>query len=81
MIAWNRLGTGVRLREQAGYRELVVTLAKEALSSRARVLPPTDEALVGTYLESLPDDGLAEFYGEAAPIAPDEPAPAQPPAK
>ncbi len=81
VIAWNRLWPSVRLREQAGYRELVVTLAKELYHRERGVLPPTDEALVGTYLESLPDDGLAEFYGEAAPIAPDEPAPAQPPAK
>jgi hypothetical protein len=81
VIAWNRLWPSVRLKEQAGYRELVVALAGELYRRERGMVPPTQEALVGTYLERLPDDGLDEFYGETAPIAPDEPAPTRPPAK
>ena len=81
VIAWNRLWPPVQLREQAGYRELVLSLAKELYHRERGVFPPSEEALVGTYLESLPDDGLAEFYDPAAPTAPDERASAQPTAK
>jgi hypothetical protein len=62
----------VRQREQAGYRELVVTLAGQLYRRERGVVPPSDEALVGTYLESLPDDGSAEIPDKSTPTVPDE---------
>jgi hypothetical protein len=81
VVAWSRLWPSVRRREQAGYRELVVILARELYHRERGVLPPSEEALVGTYLESLPDDGSAENNDESTPTVPDERASAQPPAK
>ena len=54
----------VRQREQRGYRELVVLLASELYHRERGTLPPSEDALVGTYLESLPDDGSAELGDE-----------------
>jgi hypothetical protein len=62
----------VRRREQAGYRELIVALASELYHRERGVLPPSEEALVGTYLESLPDDGSAEIPDKSTPTVPDE---------
>jgi hypothetical protein len=39
-------------------------LAKEIYRRERGVLPSSDEALVGPYLKSLPDDGLGELVGE-----------------
>jgi hypothetical protein len=49
----------VRLTEQRGYRDLVVLLAGELYRRGRGTRPASDEALVGTYLKSLPDDGTA----------------------
>ncbi len=49
-----------RLRERADHRALVVLLASELYRRDRGVAPPSDEALVGPYLESLPDDGVEE---------------------
>ncbi len=38
------------------------------LSPRTRGSPRFDEALVGTYLKSLPDDGSADRIDETVPI-------------
>jgi hypothetical protein len=72
VIAMSNSWPSVRRREQAGYRELVVTLAGELYRRERGVVPPSDEALVGTYLESLPDDGSAEIPDKATPTVPDE---------
>ena len=47
-----------RARHHAGHGDL---------SPRTRSLPPSEEALVGTYLKSLPDDGSADLADETTP--------------
>jgi hypothetical protein len=61
------LWPAVRQREQRGYQELVVLLAGELYHRERGALPPSDEALVGAYLESLPDDGSADLADEMTP--------------
>lgn len=55
------LWPSVRDQERRGYRDLVVSLAAELYHREHGSLPPSDEALVGTYLKALPDDGAAEL--------------------
>ena len=55
------------LSDRRTYRELVVTLAEEIYRRERGSLPPTEEALVGTYLKSLPDDGSADLADEMTP--------------
>jgi hypothetical protein len=57
----------VRRREQAGYRELVIALATEIYRRERGAPPPTEDALVGTYLRGLPDDGSAELADKTTP--------------
>jgi hypothetical protein len=57
----------VRRMEQRGYREQVVLLASELYHRERGTLPPSENALVGTYLDSLPDDGSAELGDETTP--------------
>jgi hypothetical protein len=57
----------VRRREQRSYRELLVLLAGEIYRRERGAPPPSDEALVGTYLQSLPDDGSADLADEMTP--------------
>jgi hypothetical protein len=71
LIVWNRLKPSVRLGERAGYRELVIALAGELYHRERGVLPPSEDALVGTYLESLPDDGSAELDDGTTPTVAD----------
>ena len=61
------LWPAVRQTEQRGYRELLVLLASELYHRERGTLPPSEDALVGTYLESLPDDGSAELGDETTP--------------
>ena len=49
---------------QRAYREVVIMLATEVYHRERGALPPSEEALVGTYLESLPDDGSADLADE-----------------
>ncbi len=63
-LAW----PSIRRTEQRGYRELLVLLATEIYRRERGSDPPSDEALVGTYLESLPDDGSAELADETTPV-------------
>ncbi len=49
-----------RLRDRRAYSDFVLMLAREIYRRERGSLPPSDEALVGTYLKSLPDDGSAE---------------------
>ncbi len=50
------------------HRELVIMLATEIYHRERGSLPPSEEALVGTYLKSLPDDGSADLADETTPI-------------
>jgi hypothetical protein len=49
------------------YRELVITLATGIYRRERGALPPSEEALVGTYLKSLPDDGSSDLADEMTP--------------
>jgi hypothetical protein len=65
----------ISLRERQRHRALVVILA-EALYRRERGgPPPSEDALVGPYLEGLPDDGMAELDDGTTPIVEEAPAP------
>jgi hypothetical protein len=72
VVAWSRLDTSVPAREKAGHRELVIALTTELYHRERGVLPPSEEALVGTYLEGLPDDGSAELDDVTTPTVPRE---------
>jgi hypothetical protein len=50
-----------RLRDRRAYRQLVIMLAEKIYHRERGTLPPSEEALVGTYLKSLPDDGSADL--------------------
>ena len=56
-----------RLRDRRAHHDLVVMMATELYRRERGVLPPSDEALVGTYLPSLPDDGLPDPADEKVP--------------
>ena len=47
--------------DRKAHRELVIMLATEIYRRERGAPPPSEEALVGTYLKSLPDDGSAEL--------------------
>jgi hypothetical protein len=49
-----------RSRERLGYATLILTLADEMYRREHGSDPPSDQALVGTYLKILPDDGSAD---------------------
>jgi hypothetical protein len=70
VVAWSRLDIWVSGREKAAHRELVIALAGELYQRERGGPPPSEVALVGTYLESLPDDGSAELDDEATPTVP-----------
>jgi hypothetical protein len=57
-----------RLHDRRDYHDLVVMLAGELYRREHGALPPSEEALVGTYLKSLPDNGSADLYDEMPPI-------------
>jgi hypothetical protein len=65
------LWPSVPIQERSGYRDLVVLLATELDHRERGGLPPTEEALVGTYLPTLPDDGSAELDDGTAPTVTD----------
>jgi hypothetical protein len=56
-----------RLRDLKDYRDLVIMLATEIYRRERGAPPPTEDALVGTYLQSLPDDGSAELADGTTP--------------
>jgi hypothetical protein len=59
----------VRSKEKSGHHDLVVALAEELYRREHGNPPPSEDALVGTYLERLPADGSAEIdYGTAFTI-------------
>ena len=53
--------------DRKAYRELVIMLATELYRRERGSLPSSDEALVGTYLKSLPDDRPPEVDDGTAP--------------
>jgi hypothetical protein len=57
----------IRRTEQRSFREQLVLLAGEIYRRERGALPPSDEALVGTYLKSLPDDDSADLADETTP--------------
>jgi hypothetical protein len=65
------LWPSIRNQERRGYRDLVVMLATELFHRERGVLPPAEEALVGSYLQTLPDDGSAELDDGTAPTVTD----------
>jgi len=54
--------------DRKAHRELVIMLATELYRRERGSLPSSDEALVGTYLKSLPDDRLPDVNDGTAPI-------------
>jgi hypothetical protein len=56
--------TGARVLEQANHAELVMILANELYRRDHGTDPPTPEALVGPYLERLPDEFRANAAGQ-----------------
>jgi hypothetical protein len=67
LIAWSRIWPSVMRSEQAGCRELVVALATKLYHRERGVTAPSEEALVGPYLESLPADGPPDAGDEKVP--------------
>jgi hypothetical protein len=53
--------------DRRAYRDLVIMLATEIYRRERGAPPPTEDALVGTYLQSLPDDGSADLADGTTP--------------
>ena len=53
--------------DRRAYRDLVIMLATEIYRRERGAPPETEDALVGTYLKSLPDDGSAELDDATTP--------------
>jgi hypothetical protein len=62
-----RARDGRTVADRRAYRDLVIMLATEIYRRERGAPPPTENALVGTYLESLPDDGSAELADGTTP--------------
>jgi hypothetical protein len=62
----------IRGSEQRQYRDLVVLLASELYERERGSTPPSDEALVGPYLDQLPSDGSDELDDGQTPTVRDE---------
>jgi hypothetical protein len=56
-----------RLRDRGAYSDFVLILARAIHLRERGSLPPTDEALVGSYLKRLPDDGSGDPADEMTP--------------
>src|SRR5205823_7519178 len=56
-----------RLRDRKAHRDLVIMLAAAIYRRERGSPPPSEEALVGTYLEGLPEDGSAEIGDGSTP--------------
>jgi hypothetical protein len=53
--------------DRRAFRDLLIVLATEILRRERGAPPPTEDALVGTYLQRLPDDGSAELADGTTP--------------
>ncbi len=62
----------IRMSERRQHRALVVLLAGELYLRERGTAPPSDEALVGPYLEHLPGDGSEELDDGSAPTIGDD---------
>jgi len=67
----DQLLPAVRRTEQRGYRELLVLLAGELYHRERGGLPPSEQALVGTYLKVLPDADSGELDDGTTPTVSD----------
>jgi hypothetical protein len=56
-----------RRQDRRAHRALVVMMATEIYRRERGALPPSEEALVGSYLQSLPDDGSPGPAGAQTP--------------
>ena len=63
----DRQGTGGLSRTASSALRAVVMLATELYHRGCASLPTSEEALVGTYLNSLPDDRPPDFDDGTAP--------------
>ena len=63
----DRMADGRGDPDRKAHRVLVVMLATELYHRERGSLPPSDLALVGTYLKSLPDDSLPDVDDGTAP--------------
>ena len=54
--------------DRKAHRALVLMLAAELYHRERGIIPPSDEALVGTYLKTLPDDSTPDVVDGTAPI-------------
>jgi hypothetical protein len=61
----------VRRMQKSAHRELIVLLASELYRRDRGTAPPSEQALVGTFLQSLPDDGSDELADENTPTISD----------
>ena len=68
---WASMWTQVHFQELRSHYRLVVSLAEELYRRERGTTPPSDEALVGTYLQALPEDGSAELDDGTAPTVRD----------
>jgi hypothetical protein len=59
-----------RVLDRSAHSDLVIMLANEIYHRERGSLAPSNEALVGTYLKSLPDDGSADVDDGSAPTFP-----------
>jgi hypothetical protein len=64
---WQVYGRPLGARERAGHRELVILLASELYRRDHGTYSPSDEALVGTYLKSLPEEGAGQATARKSP--------------
>jgi hypothetical protein len=64
----DRLSDSRGVRDRKAHRDLVIMLATELYHRERGSSPTSDEALVGTYLKSLPDDRSPDVYDGTAPI-------------
>jgi hypothetical protein len=70
-ILGNSLRAMLRSAERYSYRRVVVLLASELYRRERGNLPPSDEALVGTYLKRLPDEFPADRDDQTTPTISD----------
>ena len=66
LASW--LWPSIRLTDRREHRALVVMLAGELFKRDRGQPPPSEEALVGTYLDHLPSDGSEELDDGSAPL-------------
>jgi hypothetical protein len=67
----DELLASVRRTEASGHRQLLVLLAGELYHRERGGLPPSEAALVGTYLKVLPDDDSSELDDGQTPTVSD----------